>query len=70
MSPTIPNDADLEALALAQVAAEREAETCQACGEMYASITLLEAGKPGNRVEVYECICGHVSLWYNGRRIS
>lgn len=53
-----------------EVAEGSEAEACLACGEMYAPITLLRAGKPGNRVEAYECICGRISLFYNGRRIS
>jgi DNA-directed RNA polymerase subunit M/transcription elongation factor TFIIS len=64
------NDADIETVELADAATETEAETCRACGRIGAAVTLLRAGRAGNRVEVYECVCGHVSAWLNHRRMS
>ena len=63
---TYVNDTDLEVRDLAELAEYLDAETCAHCGEVGASITLER--RPGR--EAYECICGHVSTWINGKRVS
>lgn len=68
----IPNDADIEMAEMAERAAEDLAETCRACGAMYESITVFVSAftNVGPHCEAYECSCGHLSVWIDGRRAS
>lgn len=64
----IYNDADIEMIELANLADEDAAETCLACGESYQSITFYVSAD--YKTEVYECICGHSTVWINHKRLS
>ena len=62
------SDADIEMVELADLADEDADETCLACLESYQSITWFESRD--DRTHVYECVCGHRSVWIGHQRLS
>jgi hypothetical protein len=65
------NDADLEMAEYYNNAVEDENETCRSCSDAYSSITIYVSPR-GERphFEVYECVCGHNTIWQDHRRLT